>query len=318
MATLKKILEIALSQEGYHEKNDDTDLDSFVSPTDGDGNHTKYARDLWNAGHFNGDKCGYEWCTIFVNAVFLYAGLTSAEIRKALCQDGSLGAGCVYARQYYKAHKRLYKTPKVGDQVFFSNVVDDPDHTGLVIEVGSSGAFMTIEGNWGNKVTKVAHNYKSDPYWSLCEFGRPYYDEAVEEDTTPVVEPVVEPSKGVITYTVQPGDTLWDIGQKYGVDYHEIAEQNGISDPSLISVGQVLTIGGTAPAEVKSDNGLAVGDMVKVDRYAPVYGCVYQFDPWVYDALMFVRDLDGDRAIISSVKEGPITGPVDKKYLTKS
>jgi lysozyme len=44
------------------------------------------------------------------------------------------------------------------------------------------------------------------------------------------------------TYVVQPGDTLSDIGAKLGVDWREIARVNGIADPDLIYVGQVLKI----------------------------------------------------------------------------
>ncbi len=44
------------------------------------------------------------------------------------------------------------------------------------------------------------------------------------------------------TYTVQPGDTLGEIGARFGVDYHEIARVNGIENPDLIYPGQVFTI----------------------------------------------------------------------------
>ncbi|MGP4021067.1 GH25 family lysozyme [Saccharopolyspora sp. 5N708] len=44
------------------------------------------------------------------------------------------------------------------------------------------------------------------------------------------------------TYVVQPGDTLSEIGQRLGVDWREIARVNGIADPDLIYVGQVLKI----------------------------------------------------------------------------
>lgn len=46
----------------------------------------------------------------------------------------------------------------------------------------------------------------------------------------------------LITHTVVWGDTLWDLGIKYGVPYMEIARLNNISNPSLIYVGQVLKI----------------------------------------------------------------------------
>lgn len=45
-----------------------------------------------------------------------------------------------------------------------------------------------------------------------------------------------------ITYTVQPGDTLSEIGMRFGKDYHEIAAKNGIENPDYIQVGQVIKI----------------------------------------------------------------------------
>ena len=44
-------------------------------------------------------------------------------------------------------------------------------------------------------------------------------------------------------YTVQKGDTLSEIAKKYGTTYQEIAQTNGISNPNLIKVGQLLKIG---------------------------------------------------------------------------
>ena len=49
------------------------------------------------------------------------------------------------------------------------------------------------------------------------------------------------------TYTVQPGDTLWGIAERYGTTVSALAAANGIRNPSLIYPGQVLRIpGGTA------------------------------------------------------------------------
>ena len=68
--TVKKLLDIARAEIGYHEKNSDSNLDSKTAPNDGNGNHTKYARDLHAAGYYNGDKCGYAWCDCFVDWCF--------------------------------------------------------------------------------------------------------------------------------------------------------------------------------------------------------------------------------------------------------
>lgn len=50
------------------------------------------------------------------------------------------------------------------------------------------------------------------------------------------------PTPGYITYTVQAGDTLYELAQRFGTTVQAIAALNGIADPNLIYVGQVLTI----------------------------------------------------------------------------
>lgn len=50
------------------------------------------------------------------------------------------------------------------------------------------------------------------------------------------------------TYTVQPGDTLSGIAEKFGTTWQRLASDNGIPDPNVIHPGQVLAIGGSAPA----------------------------------------------------------------------
>jgi murein DD-endopeptidase MepM/ murein hydrolase activator NlpD len=50
-----------------------------------------------------------------------------------------------------------------------------------------------------------------------------------------------------LTYTVQPGDTLFRIAAQFGTTVEALAATNGIADPSSIQVGQTLTVpGGSA------------------------------------------------------------------------
>lgn len=61
----------------------------------------------------------------------------------------------------------------------------------------------------------------------------------------------------------------------------------------------------------------AVGDTVKMSADATVYGKNTKFAAWVYSSKLYVRQVDGDRIVISTQKTGAVTGTTHKKYLTK-
>lgn len=53
-------------------------------------------------------------------------------------------------------------------------------------------------------------------------------------------------SSGNTTYTVKAGDTLSGIAGKFGTTYQHLAQINGISNPNIIHIGQVIRIDGQA------------------------------------------------------------------------
>jgi LysM repeat protein len=55
-------------------------------------------------------------------------------------------------------------------------------------------------------------------------------------------------------YTVKKGDTLTKIAKEFGTTVSKIAQQNNITNPNLIYVGDVLTIDGQKSNETSSDN----------------------------------------------------------------
>jgi len=70
---------------------------------------------------------------------------------------------------------------------------------------------------------------------------------AKDNVTVPKEEPKKETVKNnndqkEIVYTVKAGDTLWELGNKYGVKWQEIAKQNKLKNPNLILIGQELII----------------------------------------------------------------------------
>jgi LysM repeat protein len=56
--------------------------------------------------------------------------------------------------------------------------------------------------------------------------------------------PLPASASGTTSYTVQAGDTLSAIAQRFGTSYTALAQSNGISNPDQISVGQVIQVPG--------------------------------------------------------------------------
>ncbi len=63
-----------------------------------------------------------------------------------------------------------------------------------------------------------------------------------QELTIPSGTTPPSPSPGVKTYVVKPGDNLFRIALRYNYDQYYLARYNGIDNPSLIYVGQVIRI----------------------------------------------------------------------------
>ena len=83
-----------------------------------------------------------------------------------------------------------------------------------------------------------------------------------------------EPQNSVRTYTVKAGDTLSGIASMYGTTYQHLAEINGIANPNLIHVGQVIKIDGTASASNPVYYTVKSGDTLS--GIASKYGTTYQ------------------------------------------
>ena len=178
MSAVDKVVALAISQIGYHEKANNSGL--YTSGNNGSGNFNKYAYEIDHnyPGYFNGSKNGYEWCTSFVSWCFLTNFGDNATHAMLHTPKNSMAAGCVYAVQYFKNAGAYCSTPKVGDQWFKKDSDGDPCHTGIVVAVNGS-QFDVVEGNKNNQVERNTYNVGG---YSTHGFGRPDWS-AVEPQT---------------------------------------------------------------------------------------------------------------------------------------
>ena len=70
---------------------------------------------------------------------------------------------------------------------------------------------------------------------------------ATPPSATATPEATPSPTPTPTTYVVQPGDTLGEIADRFGVDVEALAAANDITDPGLIYAGQTLVIPAQAP-----------------------------------------------------------------------
>ena len=187
--TAEQLIKIAEAEVGYLEKKTNSNLDDKTANA-GYNNWTKYARDLYKAGYYNGNKNGFAWCDCFVDWLFLQ--LCNGDAKKAewlICQTGDLGAACGYSAGYYRNVGRFYTSnPKPGDQIFFGTRGNE-SHTGIVYKVDSSKVY-TIEGNTSGTAGVVANGggvFKKSyslNYTRISGYGRPRYDEEPAQSET--------------------------------------------------------------------------------------------------------------------------------------
>ena len=184
MGSANKVIQIALAEVGYQEKETNAELDHRTRNA-GDENFTKYARDLDAINFYNGKKNGFAWCDVFVDWCFVQA-FGERAARKMTFQPMlfllNKGAGCRYSFGYYREENRVFAEPEPGDQIFFyASDGKSICHTGLVWQRDDTYVY-TVEGNTsgqtgvvdnGGEVCKKQYRLSDS---RIAGYGRPKYD----------------------------------------------------------------------------------------------------------------------------------------------
>lgn len=164
---INKVINIALAEVGYLEKKSNSSLDDKKANA-GNGNYTKYGRDMDKLGYFNYNKQGISWCAVFVHWCFVQAFGMAAAQKMLYCGAKSSAAGCWLGAKYFRNNNAFYTSPQVGDQIFFGKKGDE-EHTGIVVDV-KNGMVYTVEGNSNNAVRQNSYKLSNS---NIAGYGRP-------------------------------------------------------------------------------------------------------------------------------------------------
>ena len=173
---VSELLTTASAEVGYCGKKSNAMLDD---PTANQlGLWTKYARDLAEAGYYNGNKNGFNYCTVFADWCFWKTADGNKEIAQSVKPYNILNAGVSWAYKAFKDVNRIGDYPKEGACIFFQDSSKELCHIGIV-EYVNDNTVNTIEGNVGKKVVRKSYNLNDSKIYG---YGYPFYEEEPEPE----------------------------------------------------------------------------------------------------------------------------------------
>lgn len=205
----------------------------------------------------------------------------------------------------YKGSLKTGMTPKVGACMVWQGAGSHAGHVAIVEKVVDSNTVYTSESSWGGKAFFNATRSNSNGRWGLgttYKFLGFIYNPAVKDETpTPTTKSIETIAREVINGNWGNGEDRKNRLRAAGYSYSTVQAK----------VNELLGIKKTAVS-----TSFAIGDKVRLASNATYYDGK-PIPTWVKNSVLYVREMNGSRFVISTLRSGAITGAVDKKYLTK-
>ena len=169
-----EIIKLANSEVGYLGKKSNADL--YDKRANTSGKYNKYAQELYEAGYYNANKNGFNYCAVFADWLF-YKLAGSKEAAIEVKPYNLYNASCTWSKKAYENAGRLTNKPEIGAQVFFKNNAGEVAHTGIIVDINDDEGIVTVEGNVANNVVTCTYDLNNA---KLDSFGLPFYEEEPE------------------------------------------------------------------------------------------------------------------------------------------
>ena len=148
-------------------------LTAQIGTREGANNWNKYAENALLKKLYGWYAQNQPWCDIFYDVGMIECFGLEAASAMTYQPIGAGSALCRQSAQYYKDNGAFFKTPEIGDQIFFY-VGGEINHTGAVVRV-AGGSVVTVEGNSSDMVAERVYSVGDS---KIAGYGRPKWDEA--------------------------------------------------------------------------------------------------------------------------------------------
>lgn len=207
------------------------------------------------------------------------------------------------------------QTPKLGAVICWRKgkagvASDGAGHVAIVEQIKSNGDIVTSESVYGGARFRTKTYTKASGYALASHVfqGFIYLPVTFEEEKTSTTSVKKKSNKEIAQEVI---DGKWGNGE---TRKKKLKEAGYSYDAVQAEVNKLLSASSSATSNSASFKN---GDKVKLVKGATFYDGS-SIASWVFNSTLYVRDIDGDRVVISTVKTGAVTGAVKKKYLQKA